>query len=157
MIRKLQPSDLLPVVYNYLKEVGHQKVAKQLKKESELDLEDKTGVCGRALNKICRIYIQHNPLLLSLYSVQPLSSEDELTQDSPQDSQVVTLISKQPSKQSSRKNSLTKVKVPGALSFSKGDTQYPDVLTQQDKLLQEKEQNEKAQKLIKEKEQKDKQ
>ncbi len=30
MIRKLQPSDLLPIVYRYLINLGHNKIAKKL-------------------------------------------------------------------------------------------------------------------------------
>ena len=37
-MRKLQSSDILPLIYNYLLEIGLPKIAKKISKESGIDL-----------------------------------------------------------------------------------------------------------------------
>lgn len=40
-------------------------------------MDDETGISGRQLNKICKIYIQNSPQLLKFYQVKEDSSSSE--------------------------------------------------------------------------------
>lgn len=64
-MRKILISDILPLIYNYLRQQGLKSFAEKLNKMSGLDLEDsESPLASKKLAKIIKFYIKNNEKML---------------------------------------------------------------------------------------------
>ncbi|KAL4432759.1 hypothetical protein ABPG74_011580 [Tetrahymena malaccensis] len=85
-IRKILSTDILPVIYNYLNQIGLESVAKKLQKKSGLDLENSdTPLVEKKLQKIVKFYVTNHKHMIQKFIVK---EEEESENESDSDSEV---------------------------------------------------------------------